>query len=50
LISEKSEFFTGKLISAIWDDWKNFDIDLKDEFANSDIYTMRRQIDSKERF
>ena len=50
LISEKSEFFTGKLISAIWDDWKNFNTNLKDEFANSDIYTMRRQINSKERF
>ena len=50
LMSDKSEFFTGKLISAVWDDWQNFIPELANTLNNSEIYTMRRQIDSKERF
>lgn len=50
LMSDKSEFFTGKLISAVWDDWQNFTPEFANILNNSEIYTMRRQIDSKERF
>lgn len=31
----------GKLISAKWDDWKNFDID---KLKNNDLYTLRRKV------
>lgn len=41
LSSEDSNGVTGKLISAQWDDWKNFGNHL-DDLQNSDIYTIRR--------
>ena len=42
LISNESSKITGKLISAIWDDWKNWP-DHLDELGNSDVYTLRRK-------
>jgi 3-oxoacyl-[acyl-carrier protein] reductase len=41
LSSDGSNGVTGKLISAQWDDWKNFGNHL-DDLQNSDIYTIRR--------
>lgn len=41
LSSDDSNGVTGKLISAQWDDWKNFGNHL-DDLQNSDIYTLRR--------
>lgn len=32
---------TGKLVSAVWDPWRDFGA-LKDRFAGNDIYTLRR--------
>ncbi len=45
LASSNSNGITGKLISAQWDDWKNFD-DHLDDLQNTDIYTLRRIIPS----
>ena len=47
LASEHSNGITGKLISAIWDDWVSWPNYLK-ELNESDIYTLRR-ITGKER-
>ena len=33
--------YTGKLISAVWDDWASFPVHL-DELSKSDVYTLRR--------
>jgi len=41
LISEESDAITGKLISALWDDYENWTYHL-DELSESDIYTLRR--------
>jgi len=41
LASSSSNGITGKLISAQWDDWKNFGDHLND-LQNTDIYTLRR--------
>ena len=41
LSTADSNGVTGKLISAQWDDWKNFGNHLND-LQNSDIYTIRR--------
>lgn len=41
LISEKSKNVSGKLISAVWDNWEDFD-KLPVEILNSDLYTLRR--------
>lgn len=41
LASAESEGVTGKLISAQWDPWSNFD-QYKERLASSDIYTLRR--------
>lgn len=41
LASERSNRVTGKLISAIWDDWDNIDSKL-DKLAGSDVWTLRR--------
>jgi len=41
LASRKSDGITGKLISAIWDDWENWPHNLR-ELASSDVYTLRR--------
>jgi NAD(P)-dependent dehydrogenase (short-subunit alcohol dehydrogenase family) len=42
LASDESDGITGKLISAVWDDWKNLHNHLKE--LDSDIYTLRRII------
>lgn len=39
--SSLSDGVTGKLISAMWDDWENFPYHLK-ELETSDVYTLRR--------
>lgn len=41
LASSESDGITGKLISAIWDPWSNFD-QIKEQLKESDIYTLRR--------
>lgn len=41
LASDKSKGITGKLISAVWDQWKNW-ADHLDELTSSDVYTLRR--------
>jgi 3-oxoacyl-[acyl-carrier protein] reductase len=41
LASELSDGITGKLISAVWDPWKEFPEHL-DELKKTDIYTLRR--------
>ena len=47
LASETSPKVTGKLISAIWDDWENIK-EFFDELKDSDVYTIRR-ITAKDR-
>jgi NAD(P)-dependent dehydrogenase (short-subunit alcohol dehydrogenase family) len=39
--SSRSDGITGKLISAVWDDWESFPRHLED-LARSDVYTLRR--------
>lgn len=39
--SSQSDGITGKLISAVWDDWASFPAHL-DELSKSDVYTLRR--------
>lgn len=41
LASDASNGITGKLISAVWDDWEHWPEHL-DELRNSDVYTLRR--------
>lgn len=41
LASEYSNGLSGRLISAVWDDWKNFDKKIS-EITNSHLYTLRR--------
>ncbi len=41
LLSAESDGITGRLISAIWDPWRNL-AKRAEELANSDIYTLRR--------
>jgi NAD(P)-dependent dehydrogenase (short-subunit alcohol dehydrogenase family) len=41
LASAASDGITGRLLSAVWDDWANLPAH-GDELANSDIYTLRR--------
>ncbi len=41
LASERSGEISGRLISALWDGWEDFDTHAE-EIANSDIYTLRR--------
>jgi 3-oxoacyl-[acyl-carrier protein] reductase len=41
LASEKSQGITGKLISALWDNWEEWPLHL-DELSESDVYTLRR--------
>ncbi len=43
LASDKSEGSTGKLISAVWDPWREF-TDQLDDLKGTDIYTLRRII------
>jgi 3-oxoacyl-[acyl-carrier protein] reductase len=41
LMANASGQVTGKLISAIWDPWSEFN-ELTPEFHQSDVYTLRR--------
>lgn len=41
LASDQSNGITGKLISAVWDDWKTWSQHLE-ELRSSDVYTLRR--------
>jgi NAD(P)-dependent dehydrogenase (short-subunit alcohol dehydrogenase family) len=41
LASPASDGITGKLISAVWDDWSSLPAH-KDDLAKSDVYTLRR--------
>ena len=41
LATDKSKGITGKLISSVWDEWKNWTYHL-DELSLSDAYTLRR--------
>ena len=41
LLSGDSDGLTGRLISAVWDDWEGL-LKRKSELANTDIYTLRR--------
>ena len=41
LASSKSNGLTGRLISAVWDDWENFHNKIP-EILSSDLYTLRR--------
>jgi len=38
---KRSDFITGKLISSIWDNWKEWP-DFIDKIQTSDVYTLRR--------
>lgn len=46
LASNESDGITGKLISAVWDPWKDLQ-KYKADLQNSDIYTLRRIIPSE---
>jgi NAD(P)-dependent dehydrogenase (short-subunit alcohol dehydrogenase family) len=41
LASAAGDGITGRLISALWDDWRNLPAH-RDELAGSDVYTLRR--------
>jgi 3-oxoacyl-[acyl-carrier protein] reductase len=41
LASDAGKRITGKLISAVWDDWEHW-LEHLDELASSDVYTLRR--------
>jgi 3-oxoacyl-[acyl-carrier protein] reductase len=41
LASPASDGITGKLISAVWDDWETL-AERRDELAGSEVYTLRR--------
>ena len=42
LASDKSDGLTGRLISAIWDNWQQFDRDARHQIMSSNKYTLRR--------
>jgi NAD(P)-dependent dehydrogenase (short-subunit alcohol dehydrogenase family) len=41
LAARESDGITGRLISAVWDDWKKFPAE-RDRISKSDVYTLRR--------
>lgn len=43
LLSKKSDGITGKLISAVWDDYKSWEKNI-DDINDSDIYTLIRKV------
>jgi NAD(P)-dependent dehydrogenase (short-subunit alcohol dehydrogenase family) len=43
LASAESDGISGRLIAAVWDDWRSFPND-RERIANSDVYTLRRII------
>ena len=46
LASEDSDGLSGRLISAVWDDWESMN-DRIDQIMGSDLYTLRRVVESK---
>jgi 3-oxoacyl-[acyl-carrier protein] reductase len=46
LASEASDGLSGRLISAVWDDWENMNGRIEQIMA-SDLYTLRRVVESK---
>jgi NAD(P)-dependent dehydrogenase (short-subunit alcohol dehydrogenase family) len=46
LASEESDGLSGRLISAVWDDWESMNARI-DEIMASDLYTLRRVTESK---
>ena len=44
LASPESDGITGRLISAVWDDWEHFTPERVEKMRNGDIYTLRRII------
>jgi 3-oxoacyl-[acyl-carrier protein] reductase len=42
LASDESDGLTGRLISAIWDDWRSLDKDKIDQIVKKGYYTLRR--------
>ena len=44
LASSASDGLTGKIVSAKWDDWKNWDRKKIEAIMNKDIYTLRRVV------
>jgi 3-oxoacyl-[acyl-carrier protein] reductase len=42
LASDESDGLTGRLISAIWDDWRSLDKDEIKEIMRKGYYTLRR--------
>ncbi|HEX8168870.1 MAG TPA: SDR family oxidoreductase [Beijerinckiaceae bacterium] len=42
LASPKSDGITGRLISAVWDPWRDLDEEKRAAIAGSDVYTLRR--------
>jgi 3-oxoacyl-[acyl-carrier protein] reductase len=43
LASSASDGISGRLISAVWDDWQNFPAK-REQIAKSDVYTLRRVV------
>lgn len=41
LASSESDGITGRLIAAVWDDWRGFPA-IRDKLAGSDVFTLRR--------
>jgi hypothetical protein len=41
LASEAADGITGKLISAVWDPWAQFE-EHRQQLNNTDVYTLRR--------
>jgi NAD(P)-dependent dehydrogenase (short-subunit alcohol dehydrogenase family) len=46
LASEESDGLSGRLISAVWDDWENMNGRI-DQIMASDLYTLRRVVENK---
>jgi NAD(P)-dependent dehydrogenase (short-subunit alcohol dehydrogenase family) len=46
LASDQSDGLTGRLISAVWDDWESMDGRI-DRIMASDLYTLRRVVEGK---
>jgi len=49
LAARESDGITGRLISAVWDDWKNLP-SRRERIAGSDVYTLRRIVPGERGF
>jgi hypothetical protein len=45
LASDESDGLSGRLISAVWDDWQSMNSHI-DQIMASDLYTLRRVVES----